>query len=108
MELEGRSVWVTGASSGIGAALAVELSRRCARVVLSARNEERLREVCLSLEGKAEHIVVPIDLASGESIKAGSAQVKAQVGCVDVLVNNGGISQRSRCCVARPASGLVA
>jgi len=96
MQLQKKTVWVTGASSGIGAALAVELSRRGARVILSARNEERLREVRLSLEGDVEHMVVPLDLASGESIERAAATVKAQVGCVDVLVNNGGISQRSR------------
>lgn len=88
-------VWVTGASSGIGEALARELAGRGCRLVLSSRREERLREVRDSLPEPERHLVVPIDLAQPETLAAPARQVLDEVGRVDVLVHNGGISQRS-------------
>jgi short-subunit dehydrogenase len=85
------SVVVTGASSGIGEALAYRFAREGARIGLLARREDRLSEVATrvrSLGGEA--LVVPVDLASGE--RAGSAirEVEAAFGRIDVLVNNAG------------------
>lgn len=88
-------IWITGASSGIGAALAREYSALGWHVVLSARRAEVLSEVAATCMHPEECTIIPIDLASPESIEQAAAQVVAQFGSVDVLVNNGGISQRS-------------
>lgn len=89
-------VWVTGASSGIGEALARELAGRGARLILSSRREERLEEVRASLTHPERHRVVPLDLAEPESLREAARRVREEAGPVDVLVHNGGVSQRSR------------
>ncbi|PSQ96284.1 MAG: short chain dehydrogenase [Bacteroidetes bacterium SW_9_63_38] len=94
MTVTGRLVWITGASSGIGEALAYDLSRRGARLVLSSRRGDALcdvRERCVRPE---EHVVQTLDLAEPESLHAAAERVRSEVGPVDVLINNGGISQR--------------
>jgi len=86
MRFRDKIVWVTGASSGIGEAVAVAFSREGARLILSSRNAaelERVREAC---EGDG-HRVVPLDLTRPDSFPS--------VGEVDVLVHSGGVSQRS-------------
>ncbi len=88
-------IWITGASSGIGAALAREYSKQGWHVILSSRRADALKEVAASCAEPNECTVVEIDLASPESIDNAANQVLAQFGSVDVLVNNGGISQRS-------------
>lgn len=87
-------VWITGASAGIGEALAYEFARQGARLVLSARNEAELRRVAAAC-APAETLVVPLDLAVPDRLPAAAAQVLAHYGRLDVLVNNGGLSQRS-------------
>ena len=88
-------VWITGASSGIGEALAVAWSREGARVVLSARNAaelERVRNACAHPE---RHLVVPLDLMDTGAINAAAERVLREMKQVDVLVHSGGVSQRS-------------
>lgn len=87
-------VWITGASQGLGAALAHAFAQRGAIVVLSARNEEKLQQVAESLPGD-EHLVLPLDMLDAEAMKAAVNQVMVQFGAIDVLVNNAGVSQRS-------------
>jgi short-subunit dehydrogenase len=91
----GKIVWITGASSGIGEALAYELARRGAILVLSARREPLLERVRGQCERGSEHMIVPLDLAATDSLAAAVAQVIERFGRVDILINNGGISQRS-------------
>jgi short-subunit dehydrogenase len=89
------TVWITGASSGIGEALAIAWSGRGARVILSARKVaelERVRELCTN---PALHMVKPLDLTDGDAIRAVAADVLRDVGPIDVLVHSGGVSQRS-------------
>lgn len=88
-------VWITGASSGIGAALAEAFSRAGARVVLSARRIDELEQVRARCERPEDHFVLPLDMAGGDFDRA-TADVIARFGRIDVLVNNAGISQRSR------------
>lgn len=91
MRFENQIVWITGASSGIGEALAVAWSREGATLVLSARNAaelERVRGLCANPE---RHRVRPLDLADTAAIE----RVAAEVGQVHVLVHSGGVSQRS-------------
>lgn len=89
-------VWITGASSGIGEALAVAWSREGARVVLSARNAqelERVRDACAG--GKERHLIQPLDLTDFTAIPVVAKAVLVAMGHVDILVHSGGVSQRS-------------
>lgn len=91
----GQTVWITGASSGIGEALAVAWSREGARLVLSARNAvelERVRKRCAHPE---LHKVQPLDLMKGGDIERAAAGVLRELGHIDILVHSGGVSQRS-------------
>lgn len=90
-----KTVWITGASSGIGEALAIEWSRRGARVILSARNVaelERVRSLCAN---PSAHFVKPLDVTDGAAVSEVAADVLREVGAVDVLVHSAGVSQRS-------------
>ncbi|MFT4199314.1 SDR family NAD(P)-dependent oxidoreductase [Gordonia sp. (in: high G+C Gram-positive bacteria)] len=82
MDLNGRRVLVTGASSGIGRAVAVELAHRGARVAVAARSTDKLRELADEI-GASVHTV---DL----SVRGAAAALAADVGPVDILVNNAG------------------
>jgi len=95
MRSEGQIVWITGASSGIGEALAHELAERGARLVLSSRRREELERVRAACEHPDRHDVVPLDLADPDSLEAAAAEVLDRHGHVDVMVHNGGVSQRS-------------
>ena len=95
MDFRDSIVWVTGASSGIGEALAYELAGRGARLILSARREERLEEVKAACARPQAHVVLPLDLERPETLAAAARQALERLGRVDVLVNNGGVSQRS-------------
>lgn len=88
-------IWITGASSGIGEALAQLLAAEGATIVLSARRENELQRVAAGLNKKAKSMILPLDLANTSNVDALAAKVIAQFGCIDVLINNGGISQRS-------------
>ena len=92
-----KRVWVTGASSGIGEALAHAFAGCGAHLIISARNEQELNRVaaeCLKA-GAASVVVQPIDLTQHDAIPGVVGKVLQQVGKVDILLNNGGISQRS-------------
>lgn len=65
--LEGKTILVTGASSGIGRAVSIECSRMGATIILNGRNEERLHETLSKLEGK-NHVIIAADLSSQEGI----------------------------------------
>ncbi|MEY4603220.1 MAG: hypothetical protein RIT43_512 [Bacteroidota bacterium] len=87
-------VWLTGASSGIGEALAFSLSHMGAQVVLSARNSTSLERVLQTLP-EGNHMVLPLDLEHSEDFEIKAKQVVEKYGRIDILINNGGLSQRS-------------
>jgi len=88
-------VWITGASSGIGEELAIQLSRLGARVVLSARNIEALQGVLHKLHEPSKHLIVALDLEKLNEFESHCNTIIAHFGRIDMLFNNGGISQRS-------------
>jgi short-subunit dehydrogenase len=91
MRLERSEVMVTGASSGIGAAIAREMAARGARVTLVARSREALEAVAAEIAAAGgEARVEPADLSSVEDVEALAARVLASGGPPDVLVNNAG------------------
>lgn len=92
MSFENRTAWITGASSGIGAALARAFSGQGARVVLSGRDEARLANVAQGLG--TETLVLPFEVTDDAAMLAATAQATAWGG-VDIFVANAGISQRS-------------
>ena len=85
--LEGKTILVTGASSGIGRAVAIECSKMGARVFLSARNEARLRDTLNALEGE-EHQIIVADLTDEQAIQA----LVEQLPQLDGVVLNAGIA----------------
>ena len=94
-KFEGKIIWITGASSGIGEALAYEWSKLGAHLILSARRESELELVKVACAYSERCTVVPLDLSRQEEIEATADRMLQQFGAVDILVNNGGISQRS-------------
>lgn len=88
-------VWITGASSGIGEALAREFAAEGARLVLSARRETELERVRASCARPEAHIVLPLDMTESAALPVHVNTVLERCGHIDVLVNNAGISQRS-------------
>ena len=95
--LSNKVIWVTGASSGIGDALVYELARQNTKLILSSRRTEELERVkgnCPA-QAQANIRILPLDLSQASTLNL-SAQAAIQIfGHIDVLVNNGGISQRA-------------
>ena len=91
---ENKTVWVTGASSGIGEALALAFAAKGARLVLSGRREEALAQVARQI-GADQCMVLPFEATDLALLEEKVAAALAFTGAVDMLVNNAGISQRS-------------
>jgi dehydrogenase/reductase SDR family member 7B len=87
-------VWITGASSGIGEALAKEWASKGARLILSARSRERLDRVNAICGGG--HLVLPLDMEDSTGFEGACEQAWGWLGRVDIVVHNAGISQRAR------------
>jgi len=93
IDLSGRVAFVTGASSGLGAQFARTLSQSGAAVVLAARRIDRLKTLRAEIEsmGGDAH-VVKLDVTDPDSIKAAVAHAETEMGTIDILVNNSGVS----------------
>ncbi len=95
MRFSDQVVWLTGASSGIGAAAARAFATEGARVVLSSRDATALEQVRQTCARPADHLVLPLDLRRSDTFPALVTAALAHCGRIDVLVNNGGVSQRA-------------
>lgn len=94
MVLQNKVIWITGASSGIGEALTNTLASQPLSLIVSARNETALKTL-QSKYPSAQIAVLPFDLLDFENAPAVVAKAISFFGKVDILINNGGISQRS-------------
>lgn len=90
-------IWITGASSGIGEETAIQISNiPNTSLILSARNTQKLEEVKAVCEQNGSTcFVLPLDLEQTDSLPAKAKEAFAAFGAIDILINNGGISQRS-------------
>ena len=95
-DFTGKTVWITGASSGIGAALAHILAAKGARLILSARSVDKLEAVRQGCLNPDEHLCLLLDLADPASIEAAWDSLQSIPREVDILINNGGMTQRAR------------
>ncbi len=93
MAFEGKVVWVTGASSGIGEALAKGLAARGAAVVLSGRRAGELERVAREIGGAS--LVLPFEATDAAALSVATESAWRWRGGVDLLINNAGVSQRS-------------
>ncbi|MCD2259081.1 SDR family oxidoreductase [Psychroserpens luteolus] len=95
MTFNDKTIWITGASSGIGKSLAIALSKYDCSLILSSRRTDELAKVkSLCHEPNRVH-VLPLDLANINHMEFKTNEAISIFGRIDVLVNNGGISQRS-------------
>lgn len=96
MKIQGKIIWITGASSGIGEALAYEFSKYQVKLILSARNTDKLDEVKTVCESNGSTCMcVHLELTREESIQAAFDTVIQHFEKVDIMVHNGGVSQRA-------------
>lgn len=95
MGTKNKWVWITGASSGIGRALAIEFSKTNCHLVLLSRNEVELQNTASLCTGSGRKVIQTLDLSDKDSITNAVDLLMSENIPVDILVNNGGISQRS-------------
>lgn len=97
IDLSGRVALVTGASSGLGAQFARTLAAAGAAVVLASRRIDKLKELRATIEGEGgDAHVVELDVTNHASIKSAVAHAETEVGSIDILVNNSGVSTTQR------------
>jgi len=97
IDLSGRVALVTGASSGLGTQFAKTLAKAGAAVVLAGRRVERLKTLRAEIEAEGgDAHVVPIDVTNHTSIKSAVAHAETDMGALDILINNSGVSTTQR------------
>ena len=94
--LQNKVIWITGASSGIGEALVSALAKEGAKLILSARRADELERVATNCKLQAaDHLILTLDLANQSNFETKKNEVLKKFDRIDILVNNGGVSQRS-------------
>ena len=97
IDLSGRVAFITGASGGLGAQFARTLSQAGAAVVLASRRVDKLKELRAIIDGEGgDAHVIEMDVTSHDSIKAAVAHAETEVGSIDILINNSGVSTTQR------------
>lgn len=96
-KLHNKVIWITGASSGIGEAIVYELAKHKAKLILSARRKEELERVKGNCprDVQPDIRVLPVDLAESHTLELSTQAAIQMFGRIDILINNGGIGQRS-------------
>ena len=94
MEMSGKTVVITGANTGIGRVMALELAKAGARVVLACRSRERTEEALEEIRavGKVPPVFVALDLGSLRSVKEAAETILEETETIDVLINNAGLA----------------
>ena len=95
MNFKNKIIWITGASSGIGKSLALALSEYDCKLILSSRRKEALENVKGLCKTPKNVSILTLDLAETDALKDRCDEAISKFGTVDILINNGGISQRS-------------
>lgn len=96
MNLTNKIIWITGASSGIGEALVNECAKHRAKLILSSRREEELKRVVKQANLKeGDYLILPFDLSDTSKAVEYVKQIINTFGAIDILINNGGQSQRA-------------
>lgn len=93
MTFDDKIVWITGASSGIGEALAKAFAAQGAQIILSGRRTDALEQVAAGLQ--TDSLILPFESTNYDALPAKIEEARNWKGKVDILVNNAGISQRS-------------
>lgn len=97
IDLSGRVAFITGASGGLGAQFARTLASAGAAVVLASRRVEKLKELRAQIDGEGgDAHVIKLDVTDHASIKSAVAHAETEVGSIDILVNNSGVSTTQR------------
>ena len=97
IDLSGRVAFITGASGGLGEQFARTLSRAGAAVVLASRRVEKLKDLRAQIEAEGgDAHVLALDVTDLDSVKAAVAHAETEVGAIDILVNNSGVSTTQR------------
>lgn len=94
-DYKGKWIWITGASSGIGKALCLAYDELNANLILSSRRKEALQEVKNLCTGTGIKHIVVLDLEDYQNLNRAVEKVYSMTDKIDMLINNGGISQRS-------------
>ncbi|MGM8886625.1 SDR family NAD(P)-dependent oxidoreductase [Psychrobacter sp. 1U2] len=89
------TIWITGASSGLGEALAIAFAKKGATIILSGRNQDKLKAVKQQCKKSKNHHIVSFDISDSEQTKAAYETAINKAGKIDWLINNAGVSQRS-------------
>ena len=97
IDLSGRVAFITGASGGLGAQFARTLASAGAAVVLASRRTDKLKELRAQIDGEGgDAHVIELDVTDHDSIKSAVAHAETEVGSIDILVNNSGVSTTQR------------
>lgn len=95
-DLTGRTALITGSSLGIGRALASGLAQAGARIVMNARNAERLEEAAEGLRGEGATVdTLTFDVTDADAVRAAVDGYEAEHGAIDILINNAGMQHRA-------------
>jgi short-subunit dehydrogenase len=88
-DMQGKTIWLVGASTGIGEALARRLAAAGARLALSARDGQKLVALAAELDGSG-HLALPLDVTKGDTIRQAWSELSSQWGGVDTVIYNAG------------------
>jgi short-subunit dehydrogenase len=95
MDFNGHRVWITGASSGIGEAVALAFHQAGAKLILSARREDELKRVQAACSGEPNTLILPMDVTNAAELPQKTQVALGMFGGIDILILNAGITQRS-------------